>query len=361
MEHGHAAATGETNLSSHRWTLSDSRCDKIWGKFYWKFREREFDMTTPQVSKEEHLNIESVIWGGLSWVNIEQPTKHEIEYLAQNYHFHTLDLDDCLSHIQLPKIDEYEDYLFLVLHFQVFNKATRISRHTQVSVFIGEKYLISLHTGDLTLLTRLFKDCQSSEESRREYLGHGSGYLLYYILDSLVDAYFPVLDKIMNWVEYVEDSAFDEKTETARELSLLRRDIITQRRIAFPMRTLTSDLGNKIQRFTKMDMIVHWGDLMDHENKICDALDEYKEIIDVYKDTDYVLRTDRLNRIMRTLTIISTIMLPLIVLSGLWSMNVPLPLGADPGGHHYFFFVIIAMLLIVVLGMLYFLHRKRWI
>jgi magnesium transporter len=318
-------------------------------------------MTIHQVGKEEHPNIESVIWGGLNWVNIERPTKHEIEYLAQNYHFHPLDLDDCLSHMQLPKVDEYEDYLFLVLHFQIFDEATRVSRHTQVSVFIGEEYLISLHTGDLNVLARLFKECQSSEESRREYFGYGSGYLLYRILDSLVDAYFPILDKIMNWVEDVEDKVFDEKTEAARELSLLRRDIITQRRIIIPMRTLTSDLGNKIQRFAKMDMTVHWGDLMDHENKICSALDECKEIIEVYKDTDYVLSADHLNLIMRTLTIISTIMLPLIVLSGLWSMNVPLPFGADPGGQHHFFFIMVGMLLIVVCGMLYFFHRKRWI
>ncbi len=318
-------------------------------------------MATPQVSKEEHLNIESVTWGGLNWVNIEQPTKHETECLAKDYNFHTLDLDDCLSHIQLPKIDEYEDYLFLVFHFQVFDEATRISRHTQVSVFVGNNYLISLHTGELALLTKLFKDCQGSEDARREYFGYGSGYLLYSILDSLVDAYFPVLDKIMNWIEHVEDSTFDDRTETARELSLLRRDIITQRRINFPMRTLLNELGNKIQRFSKMDMTVHWGDLMDHENKICTALDEYKEIVDVYKDTDFILSTDRLNRIMRTLTIISTIMLPLIVLSGVWSMNVPLPFGADPGGYHYFFFIMVAMLLIVVFGMVYFLHRKRWI
>ena len=165
----------------------------------------------------------------------------------------------------------------------------------------------------------------------------------------------------MKWVENVEDNVFDENITITRELSLLRRDIITQRRIAFPMRTLTSDLGNKIQRFTKTDMTVHWGDLMDHENKICSALDECKEIIEVYKDADFVLSTERLNIIMRTLTIISTIMLPLIVLSGLWSMNVPLPFGADPGGHPYFFFVILAVLLLVVVGMLYFFRRKHWI
>ena len=79
-------------------------------------------MTSPQVKKEEGLNLESVSWGDLTWVNIEHPTEKETEYLAQNYPFHPLDLDDCLSRIQRPKIDEYKDYLFLVFHFPVFYK-----------------------------------------------------------------------------------------------------------------------------------------------------------------------------------------------------------------------------------------------
>ena len=76
-----------------------------------------FAMTTSQVGKEEQLNLESLTWGNLTWINIEGPTEQETEYLAQNYHFHPLDLDDCLSRIQRPKIDEYKDYLFLVFHF----------------------------------------------------------------------------------------------------------------------------------------------------------------------------------------------------------------------------------------------------
>jgi magnesium transporter len=285
----------------------------------------------------EHLNIETVEWEGLKWLNIEKPTRREIDYLAANYHFNQFDLDDCLSRIQIPKIDEYKDYLFLVLHFQVFDEAHRVSSRTQVSVFIGKDYLITLHTGELNLLTGTFRECQANEASRSEYFKYGSGYLLYRILDHLADAYFLILDKIMAWVESVEDKVFNENVEISLELAELRRDIITQRHIIFPLRTLTVDLGGKIGRFAGIDMAVPWGDLMDHENKMCAVLDEFKETIEVYKDTDYVLSTERLNTIMRTLTIISTIMLPLIVLSGLWSMNVPLPFGGDPGGSPYFF------------------------
>ena len=118
--------------------------------------------------EEEQLNLESLTWGGLTWVNIEKPTERETEYLAQNYPFHPLDLDDCLSRIQRPKIDEYKDYLFLVFHFPVFNKEARVTASSQVSVFIGKDYLITLHKGELKPLVKLFRECQIDEESRQE-------------------------------------------------------------------------------------------------------------------------------------------------------------------------------------------------
>ena len=95
-------------------------------------------MTVPQLKKEEQqLNLESITWGDLTWVNIEGATERETEYLAQNYPFHPLDLDDCLSRIQRPKIDEYKDYLFLVFHFPIFNEAVRVTIPSQLSVFIS--------------------------------------------------------------------------------------------------------------------------------------------------------------------------------------------------------------------------------
>lgn len=318
-------------------------------------------MTIPQVRKpEEELNVASIAWGDLTWVNIERPTERETEYLAQNYPFHPLDLDDCLSRKQRPKIDEYEDYLFVIIHFTVYDRTKRVSTHSQLSVFIGKKYLITLHSGELKTLVKLFRDCQINYESRRENFRHGSGYLLYRILDRAVDSYFPILDKILDLMEQVEDAVFDENVEAAEELAILRRDIITQRRILFPMRTLLADLEGKLRRFATIDMSVYFGDLMDHMNKICETLDECKEIIEVYKDTDFVLSTDRLNRIMRVLTILGSVALPAIVIASLYGMNVPLPGGLEKGSFQSFLLLLLGMLLVAG-GMLYFFRRKRWI
>ena len=315
-------------------------------------------MTTSQVEKEEQLNLESLTWGNLTWVNIEGPTEHETEYLAQNYHFHPLDLDDCLSRIQRSKIDEYKDYLFLVFHFPVFNKEARVTTPSQLSVFIGKDYLITLHKGELKPLVKLFRECQVDEESQQEYFSKGSGYLLYRIVDRLVDYCLPILSKIGDNIEDVEDSIFSDRMRgTVKEISLLRRDIISFRRIIWPMRAVIGSLEPKIRRFSTMDMAVYFGDMVDHVDKIWDALDEYKEVIEGLKDTHDSLATNRTNEVVRILTVIATILLPITVVSSVWGMNITLPFERSGLALLY----VVLIMLAIISGMLYFFHRQRWI
>jgi len=315
-------------------------------------------MTTPQVN--EQLNVETLTWNGLTWVNIVPPTDQEIEYLAQNYPFHRLDLDDCLSRIQRPKIDEYKEYLFFVLHFPVWRKKTRVAIYSQLSAFIGENYIVTLHAGDIKPLVKLFRDCQLNKESRQKNFGYGSGYLLYRIIDRAVDAYFPVLDKILSLMEAVEDRVFDEKIETAQELHILRRDIITQRRIVFPMRAVVAQMESKVRRFTSTDMSPYFGDLLDHINKQCESLDDSQEVIEIYKDSDFVLSTYHLNRVTRFLTILGSITLPFLVVASIFGMNVALPGGAQTDSYLPLLFLLVIMLAFAG-GMLYFFHRRGWI
>jgi magnesium transporter len=311
-------------------------------------------------AQEEPLHVETITWGDLTWVNIQGPTERETAYLAQNYHFHPLDLDDCLSRKQLPKVDEYPEYLFMIFHLPVYDKVTRVSTIRQWSAFIGDKFLITLHTGELKTLVALFRDCQANEDSRKEYFSYGSGYLLYRILDRAIDAYFPVLDKILSLMEEMEDGVFDEEVETAKELTILRRDIIAQRRVMFPLRTLFTSLERRMKRFTKADLTVYFGDLMDHMNKICETLDECQEIIEVFKDTDYILATYRINRVTRILAIFSAILVPFLLISSLYGMNIILPGGLERGDFQTFAILLVAMCLIAG-GMLFFFRRRHWI
>ena len=311
-----------------------------------------------QPEKEKQLNVESLTWGDLTWVNIEHPTERETEYLAQSYPFHPLDLDDCLSRVQRPKMDEYKDYLFLVFHFPVFNKEARVTNPSQLSVFIGEKYLITLHKGDLKPLVKLFRDCQINEESQQENFSQGPGYLLYRIIDRLVDYCFPILNRIVDNIEEVEDNIFssDEVRGAIKELSVLRRDIISFRRIIWPMRAVMGILEPKIRRFTKMDLAVYFGDMVDHVDKIWDALDEYKEIIEGLNDTYDSLATNRTNEVMRMLAVIATILLPITVVASLYGMNIErLPFANSPYSLGFVFLI----MAVIIGGMLLFFRRKR--
>ena len=315
-------------------------------------------MSIPKVEKEEQLNLESLICGDLTWVNIEKPTEMETEYLAQQYPFHHLDLDDCLSRIQRPKIDEYKDYLFLVFRFPVYNKETRVTTSSQVSVFIGAKYLITLHKGELKPLVKLFRECQIDEESRQENFNQGAGYLLYRIIDRLVDYCLPILNKIGDNIEDVEDNIFaNEMPRAIKEISMLRRDVISFRRIIWPMRAVIGSLEPRIRRFTQMDMAVYFGDMVDHVDKIWDGLDEYKEIIEGLNDTHDSLATNRTNEVVRMLTIIATILLPLTVVASIYGMNIPLPFQNES----YSLIIVFVIWVAIVSGMLYFFRRQHWI
>ena len=313
-------------------------------------------MTTPPTKKEEQLNMSSLTWGELSWIDIKPPTEKATEYLAQNYPFHPLDLDDTLSRIQRPKIDEYKDYLYLVFHFPQYKREERVLTSSQLSVFIGQNYLITLHNGGLKPLVKLFKECQIDKESRKEYLGQGTGFLLYRILDRLVDYCLPILDKLGARIERVEDEIFsDSKRGTVRAISILRRDIISFRRIIWPMRAVIGSLEPKVHRFAKKDLVVYFGDMVDHLDKIWDGLDEYKEIIEGLSDTHDSLASNRTNEVVRILTIIATVMLPVTVVASIYGMNISLPFEDSD----YALLFVFLIMLVIIGGILYFLRRIR--
>lgn len=313
---------------------------------------------TLEVKREARL--EMVSGAGCTWLNVEKPTHKELDYLAQFYPFHPMDLDDCISHIQLSKLDEYSDYLFVILHFPVFNKRTRFTTASQVSIFVGKDFLVTVHSGELKPLVGLFKGCQEKEESRQEYLGKDPGYLLYRIADALVDSCLPMLDKILANLERVEDKVFDTTVDAAQEVAVLRRDIAAQRRIFWPMKAVVADLEQKAQRFTKVDLKVYFGDINDHINRIWNTLEEAKETVEIYKDTDYVLSQDRLQKIMAVLTVIMAVMLPFTIISSIYGMNVPLP-GSGAQGHPQIGWILISLMTLAAGVMVFFFRRRRWI
>ena len=319
-------------------------------------------MSLPLIIQEQkELNLGIVTWGKLTWVYIEKPTPDEVAYLAQHFSFHPLNLDDITSRIQRPKIDKYEDHLFIVLHFPVFNKENQMTTPSEVNIFIGENYVVTVHcAGNLKPLAKFFKECQIDEETRQKYMCRSSSYLLYHILDRLVNYCFPVLNKVIDNIEKVEDLILTRPVPaTVHEISLIRRDLISFRRVIHPQISVVEALEKEEYPFFKEEQEIYFGDIADHIRKIWDGLEDCKEVIDGMAETSNWLTAHRIQEIMRILTILLAVMAPATLIASIYGMNVPLP-GGETIRLDTFIYLLIVMALIGA-GMLFYFRRRRWI
>jgi magnesium transporter len=295
---------------------------------------------------------------GLTWVHLDSPQLAEASLLAERYGWHPLDLEDVLSRRQRPKVDEYPDYLFGVLHFPVYDKAIQRLNAAELDVFVGNGYLVTLPNVELLPVTRLFGRCEEDEELRDQLFGKGSGYLLYHILDDLFDYCFPILDKIGHKLDSVEDDLFEKRAEeVVRDLSNVKQEIISYRKIIKPERSTLRLLERKIERFLPEDLELYFDDIVDASERIWDLLDNYKEVVEALEDTNESVISHRQNDVLRVLTVVTVILLPLTLITGIFGMNVHFP-GFDGA---MAFWVILGFMLGLGLGLTLFFRFKRWL
>ena len=289
----------------------------------------------------------------LVWFDIENPNKDTMHFLRDHFNFHPLDIEDCLSVIERPKLDEYDDYFFLVLHIPLFVKQTKRLIPFTVNIFIGNNFIVTVHQG-------LCKPIQTTYDHLLENLSileKGSGYLLHSILDALIDYNFPILNRIYRNIQNVEDDIFKKpSTKNVRTILLIRTNILTFRNIVFPQRKLLKTLEIKDMDFLIEALEVYFSDLVDHIEKIWDTLENYKELVEGVHEAHQSLLSNKINDIMRTLTIFSVVILPLTLISGVYGMNIGLPLMSFP----WAFFIILAIMIIISIGMLIYFKFKDW-
>src|ERR687895_1145229 len=263
---------------------------------------------------------------GLTWVHLDSPTADESTALAERFGWHPLDIEDVLSKRQRPKIDEYEDYRFVVLHFPVYDKAAKRLNAGELDVFLGHGYLVTLPGVELLPVTRLFQRCTDDEELRDSLFGKGSGYLLYHVLDDLFDYCFPILDKIGHKLDSIEDDIEEgESQEIVRDISRAKQEIISYRKIIKPQRPILRLLERRVERFLPEDLELYFDDLVDASERIWDLLDNYKEVVEALESTNESVISHRQNDVLRLLTVITVIILPVTLITGIFGMNVDFP------------------------------------
>lgn len=295
---------------------------------------------------------------GLTWVHLDAPTADEAAQLGERFGWHPLDLEDVLSKRQRPKVDEYPEYLFAVLHFPAYDKAVQRLNAAELDLFLGPDFLITLPAVELLPVTRLFRRCYEETELRQSLFSKGSGYLLYHVLDDLFDYCFPILDKIGHKLDSIEDDMFEGRAEeVVRDISNVKQEIISYRKIIKPERSTLRVLEGRVQRFLPENLELYFDDIVDAAERIWDLLDNYKEVVEALEQTNESVISHRQSDILRILTVFSVVLLPLTLLSGIFGMNVRFP-GFDTATGWW---AVLGGMVAVLGSLLGFFRYKRWL
>jgi magnesium transporter len=295
---------------------------------------------------------------GLTWVHVTAPDGETALELAERFGWHPLDVEDILSKRQRPKVDDYPDYLFAVLHFPWFDKAIQRLNAAELDIFLGPDYVVTLPSVELLPVTRLFNRCAEDEGLRDQLFSKGSGRLLYEVLDDLFDYCFPILDKIGHKLDRLEDDVFEGVGgEVVRDISNAKQEIISYRKIIKPQRPTLRLLDRNVERFLPEELELYFDDIVDASERIWDVLDNYKEVVEALEDTNESVISHRHNDVLRVLTLFSVVLLPLTLIASIFGMNVLYP----GEGTHEAFWVIVGALVVVAVAMLGFFRWRRWL
>lgn len=297
----------------------------------------------------------------LLWIDLYDCSENELNYIGDIFNFHPLALEDCFQESPRAKIDRYEDYHFFVFHalryFEEAEEEDEISS-IELDVFLGPNYIVTIHPIALSAVGKVARICLRDTE----LMDRGSEYLLYKIVDNIVDDAFPIIERLDDRIDDLEDNIFLNKGQViTEEILALKRTIILLRKVLIPQRHIFTNITGRYSSFVSAENVPYYLDLADNLNNILDTVNTYRELVNSSTETYYSILSGRTSEIITVLTIISVIMMPLTVITGFFGMNVPLPGGGHPGGQWYTVWLILGGMLILSAGMLRFFRYRKWI
>jgi magnesium transporter len=289
------------------------------------------------------------------WVDLAAPADAELSILADTFKFHPLAVEDARSASQYPKIEPYPDFLYLVLHGVDVTRGRSHFATRDVDFFLGRNFLVTIHDGQSRSLAALRDLC--NRHSR--LLEQGPASLLHRIIDSMVDNYRPVMEAIEARIATLEEQAFAGREHLGRQLLKQKRELSTMRRILVPQRDAVARLARREFAAISDEMAYRFRDVYDHLVRMSEEAVMFQDRVTGVFDVNLTTISNRLNQVMKVLTVMSTIFLPLTVLTGMWGMNIDLP--RFPGSNAAQFWWIAGIMATLSAGMLLFFRRKTWI
>jgi magnesium transporter len=301
--------------------------------------------------------VEQIRLGTVKWLHILYPSDEDLNLLSEQFHFHPLDIEDCKTRSQRSKIDIYDDYYFLILHFPYFDKVNRFIKVKEAKIFWGRDFIITIGNSHWVIRDLFHETKKAIEEKRTDDIIGTSDALLYRILEKLMKETQVLLQRIDHEIEVINKEMFSRRAEKSIEkISITRKNIILLNTTFKPqLRLFHKFESGEVEGYVE-NMEEYWGNILDYYQKIWDLIEDDGELIEGYSKTFDSMQANRTNEIMKMLTFISTTLLPLTFLTGLYGMNVNLPFG----NHPYAFFMIVGLMIFIMVFLLWYFRRRKW-
>jgi len=294
------------------------------------------------------------------WTDISSPTPDDMAQLQDQYpQFHRLNLDDCQTDLEFPKLEPHHDYLFLVIQVPLWDEEEGVYRPSEVDIFLTSGTLVTSHAGNIRPLNNLFQQAQTDEQKRDKLMGRGASPLLYTVLQALADSCFPYMDKINQTIRHIENHLFNEDTEhLIKDIAFVRRDVIALRHILRPQLDVISRLEKGEWSFIQEGLHLYWSDINTSLLKLRALLDEQRDVINGLSDTIDTLASHRIDGVVRALTLITILTAPLTLLATIFGINVDL---ISPELHRLLFVIVNIVGITLTVLLVWYLRRRRWL
>lgn len=313
---------------------------------------------------EEKMDFETLEHNKVTWIDIENPKKKELGELLEKYDFHPLHLESCVSVGELDRVEFEKDYVFILLHNPSYDHIQKKIISTKVCIFIGENYVITVHKHHRRTLHEAFISCKENVEFRDMFFRKSSARLLHSIINVFEKDISNHLHEALQELDDIEDVVFDTSKSGVFEISQMRQKIVRLRRVTLSFKEITQSLVTSQHLFvTKSSR--YFRNLSNSFNKLLEILDETRETVEIYKDADFTVSTEKTNKILTVLTIVFTFSIPATVLGAIYGMNVILPGGVDSKPWDFFgefttFYILIGTSIVSVVFMLLYFKYKEW-
>lgn len=306
------------------------------------------------------MSVKEIKQDDLKWIHISKINDEAILYLKKTHKFHHLDFEDIQSESQNPKLDVYDNYIFLVFHFPQWKQNTRKVVPHEVDFFVGPNYLITVQHGKNSEIKDFFYRCMNNKKLKNSWMTKSSGFLLYKVLETMFNQSRPMLNSLGKQISSIENDIFagEQDLQEIKELAMLRRDVLSFRRMLDPQRYLVSTLSHTRKTFLDESLSIYFDNIKDYLDKLWVIADTYKETIDGLHLTVESLVNQKTNKVIGALTAISVSLLPLTLLSGIYGMNIAgLPHANNP---KWVWFMFIGLATVIILSIVV-MKRKKWL